>query len=98
MPGLLIRVKEIKGHCAVHSLGDEIVIKGPEIVVEKTDKICIHALTPILHYATALREGVSPESLGLAKKGDRAYIHCPDPGDPYTGGGEVIFEVIPLEE
>lgn len=93
MTKLLIKVVKINGECAVHSLGDEIVVNGPEIDLEKTDRICIHALAPILHYTVALREGVAPKKLGLAKKGECAYIHCPDPGEPYTNGGNVIFEI-----
>lgn len=93
MAQLIIRVKEIRGKCPVHSLGDEIVIDGPEIDLKRTDKICIHALSPILHYAVALREGIDPGKLGLSKKSDFAYIHCPDPGEPYTHGGEVVFEI-----
>lgn len=98
MTKLVLRVKEIKGKCAVHSLGDRIVINGPEIDLKNTDRICIHALAPILHYAVALREGIEPEKLGLAKEGNKAYIHCPDPGEHYTDGGEVVFEVERIEE
>lgn len=98
MTKLMIRVKEIKGECAVHSLGDRIQIHGPEIDLKNTDKICIHALAPILHYAVALREGIDPEKLGLAKKGKKTYIHCPDPGEPYTNGGRVVFEVERIED
>lgn len=90
---MIIRVKEIRGKCPVYKGGEKIVIEGPEIVLEKTDKLCIHALATILHYAVALREGVDPVKLGLAKKGDKAYIQCLDPGEPYTTGGTVIFEV-----
>ena len=90
---MIIRVKEIRGRCPVYKGGEKIVIEGPEIVLEKTDKLCIHALATILHYAVALREGVDPVKLGLAKKGDKAYIQCLDPGEPYTNGGTVIFEV-----
>jgi uncharacterized repeat protein (TIGR04076 family) len=98
MSGLLIKVVDIKGKCDVHSVGDEIVINGPEIDLKKTDKICIHALAPLLHYAVALREGASSEKLGLTKKGKKAYIRCPDPGEPFTSGGEVVFEVTRLED
>lgn len=93
MAGLIITVKEIKGRCDVYKVGDKIVIEGPEINLVKSDKICIHALSPILHYAVALREGVDPVKLGLAKDGNSAYINCPDPCDPYTDGGSVVFEV-----
>jgi uncharacterized repeat protein (TIGR04076 family) len=99
MAKLIIKVVDIKGECDVHSKGDEIVIDGPEIDLKKTDRICIHALTPLLHYAVALREGVAPEKLGLTKKkGNKAYICCPDPGEPYTRGGEVVFEVTRFED
>ena len=90
---MIIRVKEIRGRCPVYKGGEKIVIEGPEIVLEKTDKLCIHALATILHYAASLREGVDPVKLGLAKKGKKAYIQCLDPGEPYTNGGTVIFEV-----
>ncbi len=98
MEKLIIRVKEIKGVCSVHSLGDEIVIDGPKLDLKRTDSICIHALSPILHYAVALREGIDPGKLGLTKQGDKAYIHCPDPGEPYTNGGEVVFEIQRVED
>lgn len=98
MAKLVVRVKEVRGECPVHSLGDEIVIDGPEIDLKRTDRICIHALSPILHYAVALREGIDPEKLGLSKKSGKAYIHCPDPGEPYTRGGEVIFEIERIED
>ena len=68
---LVIEVEEIKGKCPVYKKGDKIVIDGPEIVLEKTGAICIHALAPLLHYVVALREGVDPRRLGLSK--DRKY-------------------------
>ncbi|UCE37022.1 MAG: TIGR04076 family protein [Thermoplasmata archaeon] len=98
MAKLVVQVKEITGNCVVHSLGDRIIIDGPQIDLEKTDKICIHALAPILHYAAALRDGADPEKLGLTKKGNKAYIHCPDPGEPYTDGGRVVFEMERIED
>jgi uncharacterized repeat protein (TIGR04076 family) len=88
---LIIEVAEIKGKCPVYKKGNKIVIDGPEIVLEKTDAICIHALTPLLHYVVALREGVDPMKLGLSKDEKTAYIQCLDPGEPYTEGGTVIF-------
>ena len=93
MKKLIIRVKEIKGNCPVFSGKEKIVIEGAEINLKETDKICIHALVPMLHYAIALREGVTPSKLGLAKDGKKAYIQCVDPGEPYTNGGTVIFEI-----
>ncbi len=93
MDKIVIRVREIRGNCPVFRGGDKITIKGPEINLKETDNICIHALAPLLHYVTALRDGIDPVKLGLAKKGRKAYIQCPDPGEPYTSGGTVIFEI-----
>lgn len=93
MKTLICEVVEVKSNCPVYKLGDKIVIKGPEIDLKETDKICIHALPSILHYAIALREDIDPKILGLCKEGKYAYIHCVDPGKPYTKGGSVIFKV-----
>lgn len=92
MSKLIIEVSEIRGKCPVYKKGDKIVIDGPEIVLEKTDAICIHALAPLLRYTIALREGVDPRKLGLSKGEKTAYIQCLDPGEPYTEGGTVIFK------
>ena len=90
-PTLIIEVAEIRGKCPVHKIGDRIVIEGPRINPEKTNNICIHALPSLLHYVVALREGIDPVKLGLAREGKYAYIQCVDPGPPHTDGGTVIF-------
>jgi uncharacterized repeat protein (TIGR04076 family) len=76
MSKLIIEVSEIRGKCPVYKVGDKIVIDGPEIVMEETDAICIHALAPLLHYVVALRDGIDPRKLGLSKDGKYAYIQC----------------------
>ncbi|RLG29145.1 TIGR04076 family protein, partial [Methanosarcinales archaeon] len=63
MSMLIIEVSEIRGKCPVYKAGNKIVIDGPEIVMEETDAICIHALAPLLHYAVALRDGADPRKL-----------------------------------
>jgi len=92
---LEIEVVEVKGKCPVHKVGDKIVVDGPNIVLEKTDALCIHALSVILHYAVALDEGADPVKLGLTTIKDRehAYLQCVDPWKPYTEGGTVIFRI-----
>ncbi len=85
-------VVEVRGRCPVFKVGDRIVIEGPRVVMEETDAICVHALPVILHYMIAVREGVSTKKLGLSKEEGVAYLQCPDPGEPYTGGGTVIFK------
>lgn len=92
---IIIEVCEIRGKCPVHRVGDKIVIDDPKILIEKTDALCIHALSTIVHYALALEHGADPVKLGLTKPEDRenAYIQCVDPWKPYTDGGTVIFKM-----
>ena len=91
---LIITVKEIRGKCPVFKLGDKIVVDSPEIVVNKTDSLCIHALGCILSMIVPLSHGISFKQLGLTKEeGEKGYIQCLDPGRPYTDGGTVLFEI-----
>jgi uncharacterized repeat protein (TIGR04076 family) len=97
---LEIVVHEIKGKCPVYKLGDKMVIEDPQILIDGTDAICIHALSVILHYALILEKGEDPVKLGLSKPQDRehAYLQCVDPGKPYTDGGTVIFKCRKIRE
>jgi hypothetical protein len=47
---------------------------------------CFTLLTPFL-------KGVSAKSLGIGEEDDVGYVQCPDPGEPYTSGGTVVFEL-----
>jgi uncharacterized repeat protein (TIGR04076 family) len=95
MDVLEIRVHEIRGKCPVHREGDRITVDDPEIDLERTDALCTHALSTILHYTTILERKWCPVELGLTVDGDEehAYMQCVDPGKPYTEGGTVIFQV-----
>ena len=91
---LILTVKEIRGKCPVHKLGDKIVVESPEIVTDKTDALCIHALGSMLSVLVPLARGVGFKELGLTvKESNMGYIQCLDPGPPYTLGGTVIFEI-----
>ncbi len=89
---LEIKVCEIRGKCPVYKVGDRMVIDGAKILLDKTDAVCVHALSTLLHYVVALEEGADPVKLGLSKDKEHAYMQCVDPGAPYTEGGTVIFE------
>ena len=97
---LEIEVHEIKGYCPVYKKGDKIVIDDPEIVLGKTDALCTHALSTLLHYTVILEHDWSPVKLGLTKAEDpdNAYMQCVDPGKPYTEGGTVIFKCRRISE
>ena len=79
----------------MYKVGDKILIDDPKIVLEKTDALCTHALSSLLHYVLVLERGADPIELGLSKPEDKkhAYIQCVDPGKPYTMGGTVIFKI-----
>jgi uncharacterized repeat protein (TIGR04076 family) len=94
---LEIKVCEIRGKCPIYTIGDKMMIKGLQILLDKTDAICVRALSTLLHYVVALEEGVNPVKLGLSKDGGHAYMQCVDPGKPYTEGGTVVFECCRIE-
>lgn len=94
---LEIKVCEIKGICPVYKVGDRTIIDGPRILLDKTDAICVHALSTLLHYVVALEEGADPVKLGLSKNKEYAYMQCVDPGKPYTEGGTVVFQCRRIE-
>ena len=91
---LEIKVCEIKGKCPVYKVGDRIVVDDPVILLDKTDALCTHALSTLLHYVTILEHNWCPLELGLTTSSDpgHAYMQCVDPGEPYTDGGTVIFK------
>ena len=89
---LEINVCEIRGTCPVYKVGDRMIIDGPRVLIDKTDAICVHALSTLLHYVVALDAGADPVKLGLSKDKEIAYMQCVDPGEPYTEGGTVVFQ------
>ena len=96
---LEIRVCEIRGTCPVYTVGDKIVVDDSMIVIDKTDALCTHALSTLLHYVTILEHNWCPAKLGLTTPEDpeHAYMQCADPGKPYTEGGTVIFQCRRME-
>ena len=62
---LKTKVCEIRGHSPVHKVGDKIAIDSPDILLDKTDALCTHALSTLLHYVTLLGHDRCPLQLGL---------------------------------
>jgi len=91
---LVLTVKEVRGRCPVHKVGDRIVVDVPRIDTAKSDTLCVNALGSMLSMLVALSRGVSFKDLGLSTgEGNVGYVQCLDPGPPYTAGGTVIFEI-----
>ena len=97
---LEITVHEIMGFCPVYKKDDRIIIDDPKVVLDKTDALCTHALSTILHYTTVLEQDWCPVETGLTTENDlgHAYMQCVDPGKPYTDGGKVIFKCKKVEK
>ncbi len=91
---LIITVREIRGNCPVFKEGDKFVIETPKLILEKSNAVCLHALSCISDFLIPLCWGESMKELGLSKEeGDVGYFRCLDPGPPYTEGASVLFEI-----
>ncbi|OHB81279.1 MAG: hypothetical protein A2Z38_10170 [Planctomycetes bacterium RBG_19FT_COMBO_48_8] len=89
---IVVKVKEIRGHCPTFKLGDSFVLKAGYQLVSDIP-VCMHALAALMPFYNALCVS-DPAQWGLDGKEDKskAYIQCPDPFD-CTNGGTVIFEI-----
>jgi len=88
-----ITVDEVKGLCPVHSKGDQILFEDPELIVEKTDRICIFALQCLLGMVSMFSRETSPSDWVNKPK---HYFQCQDATGwcvDYAGAGTVIFRV-----
>jgi uncharacterized repeat protein (TIGR04076 family) len=93
---LKVEVVEVKGKCPVYQKGDYFFVReGYLLALGNRESLCLHSLSCLLPYYVALARGIEPQDLGLAGAGGRgAYLQCLDPCS-YTGGGTVVFKVIP---
>ncbi len=89
---LIIRVKEIKGHCPVYRVNDSFKLIDGYKLVSKIP-LCMHSLAALLPHYNALTVA-QPGKWGLAGKMDtnKAYVQCLD-AQPYTDGGTAVFEI-----
>ena len=89
-----IVVKDVEGKCAAgYKPGDEFVIEDFYIKPNQRVKICMHALSAMATLLIPFIKGISAKKLGIGKEENIGYVQCPDPGPPYTCGGNVIFEL-----
>ncbi|HUW63138.1 MAG TPA: TIGR04076 family protein [Spirochaetia bacterium] len=87
---LVITAKEVRGHCAAGiKAGDKIVLRGANISLSESDKVCGFAFTNIYPVVFAARLGKDLRDLGLTAR----TVQCIDPGPPYGDGGTVLFEI-----
>ena len=77
---------ESRGDCRYHKPGDKIVFEGPEIVTDKSDRLCYYALSAFFPYISSLRRA-RPGEDHKERKEVTHPIQCPDFARP------VIFKV-----
>ncbi len=86
------KVHLIKGFCPLYSVGDKVVFKQFYIDTAESSNVCIHALSAMLTLLSPFLHGLNAKDLGIGNQ-DIGFVQCPDPGEPYTCGGTVIFEL-----
>lgn len=89
---LIVRVKEIRGHCPIYKVNDTFrLVEGYKLVADQP--LCMHALAALIPHYNALTVS-PPRKWGLAGKENpgKAYVQCLDPHQ-YTGGGTAVFEI-----
>ncbi|MCD6509132.1 MAG: TIGR04076 family protein [Thermoprotei archaeon] len=86
MKTLLIRVKEIQGHCDIHKVGDCFRLEGGKLSLPGPNRhVCIYALASLLPLLPAKQRKIDEPDDWLPRVRE---IQCPDPK------GRVIWEVI----
>jgi len=87
-----ITVKEIKGQCHIHNVGDTYLIEedGQSLRFEKGEKLCTYALSAMLPFFSALSKELEKEDWMAA---ETLILQCPDAGPERGGGGIVYFEI-----
>jgi uncharacterized repeat protein (TIGR04076 family) len=95
MKDLVITAKRVSGHCSAGiQPGDKIVLRGATISLSESDRVCGFAFASCYPVILAARMGHDlPADLGLTE----SLVQCTDPGQPYSTGGTVLFEIKPLE-
>lgn len=88
-----VEVVDVKGKCALnYKPGDRFIFE--KFYVKETDKpLCLHALNSMVTVLILMLKGFSMKKLGLSNEENTAYTQCPDPGEPYTNGGSVLFKL-----
>ena len=88
-----VRVKEVRGRCAMGYEAGDCFLVEKYYIKDAGKGVCLHALAAMLTLLAPLLKGVPATALGIGKEEDAGYVQCPDPGEPYTCGGTVVFEL-----
>jgi len=86
-------VKEVRGRCAMGYRPRVCFTMERYYITDVGEGLCLHALCSMLTLLIPFLKGASARTLGIGREDDVGYVQCPDPGEPYTCGGTVIFEL-----
>jgi len=99
---VICEVDKLKGVCPIYKVGDKIFVEPAEkdpvmsfIDPEKSAPVCVRILgTPFMSYCLLFQTRTKGEieDDGLTQKGVY-YFKCPEPGEPYTSRGFVVFKM-----
>ena len=85
MKTLIVKVKEIEGHCDSHKVGDCFRLEGGKLSFPRENKhVCIYALSSLLPLLPAKQRKTDEPDDWLPKVFE---VECPDPK------GRVIWEI-----
>ena len=90
---VIAKVERVDGHCPVYKVGDKIVFEDFYLCSRSSEDVCLHALASMISLLSPFLHGSSATRLGMGGKEDVGYVQCPDPGQPHTKGGTVIFQL-----
>jgi uncharacterized repeat protein (TIGR04076 family) len=87
-----ITVKEIKGECHIHKVGDSYLVEEDRQTLrfEKGEKFCTLALSGMLPLFSALSKELEEDDWMAA---ETQIYQCSEPGPERGGGGTVYFEI-----
>lgn len=92
---VIYEVEEIRGSCPLYEVGNRMVIDADPLEslnLEETDKVCMRAFDNMCY--RMVWNGGSDELLKhMAGVNGECRMQCPNPGEPYTPCGTVIFRV-----
>jgi len=90
---VIAKVERINGYFPIYQVGDKVVFEDFYLCSRESANICLHALASMTSLLSPFLHGYSAVQLGIGRKEDTGYVQCPDPGQPHTQGGTVIFEL-----
>ena len=87
-----ISVEKLEGVCPLYAPGQTVAALNEwYFECPQEMKLCSHAFAAMLTALGPFSRGISARDLGFGNEDNRAYVQCPDPGEPYTCGGTVTF-------